>query len=878
MIEDIILTRGGNAFFQNIIKIYKGLTIKLIKEANMKDTASQSYLYRKYRNARLKYDDFETYKSELDLSSLKSNCPTLINTDEKAQYYLDNLDELTEQTDNYNEVLQYLDSLRKTVIDSYIETNEYYTTLMGIPNPNTGIIIKIIDRDLTTDLTDIDNIIRIPAHEVVYSKKPQTYNNLYILGGIDALIKENPDIEYLKYMKEPIDILKARESEQFDILRINDIEGIPINELENFYKAWNEVVKRMKRNYYVEDFEIRYNNYETLMFYLILFNAFSKYCSLVLNRYSVRNYSREELYSILDSYNLSNLNTLSDGTLAKIIDNIYDLIGKKGTEEVFNIILEIVGVQATSVRRYSLEKIYKIGQNRETFIDIDKGYYNNFDIKFTEKSVTKSEDRDLSIENIVEYDEITKNDLLWGGVIGLPSESANSIKKQFKHELMREKFSKIATKYFIVSYFDVLEDYHRQINDHLGLLFQIEKNTETKFLHDTKIEIDGETIVLDTLLVLIYWGMGTYYKIPNIDTIDIKTSLKDLYSVTDSMIYIDSRKISYINSAGVQEGFLIDFFNKNVKLPYFLNNKYDPSISPPIEDSLNITNNDIYTYHLKHLEDYKEIDFQDYIIKFNKDFGINTWGENLKKDIESNKQIISKINDKIFNSKTYYEYIFWKNVYDISVNDVSNILIASSSDYDPNVEKRTLKEYLEGNTPDLYKKLYGIYHVDQDKEKLFNKITEYADIIRKTINEKSDGSINIFYNKDLVENIDSILEELKTLMDEFSSMYSELHTVVKVNVFSDYPYNSMNMFYENALFIEEELQEYIEIKHFNNINYIDEKEFLIKMDHILEDPYTHMENDIDMSIQMKYEFNLIYEYSEDYPLDKIQYHNTHTVT
>ena len=95
------------------------------------------------------------------------------------------------------------------VIDTYVERNWYYRTLMGLPplNDHHWIYVKG-EKNIPED---------VPIHRMTVEQ----ISRLDIYGALDRIKRENPDKAYLDYLGvNAIDLVQARLARNFDILRL----------------------------------------------------------------------------------------------------------------------------------------------------------------------------------------------------------------------------------------------------------------------------------------------------------------------------------------------------------------------------------------------------------------------------------------------------------------------------------------------------------------------------------------------------------------------------------------------------------------------------------------------------------------------------------
>ena len=106
-----------------------------------------------------------------------------------------------------------------------------------------------------------------------------------------------------------------------------------------------------------------------------------------MRKFALANYTDQEIFDILDSYNLSNLKKVKMSILRKIIRQLPDLIELRGSDLIVEKLLDIVTDESVTIKRYYLTKIYNTNAEGRTIFDTTKTYDENVNVIFKEKII-----------------------------------------------------------------------------------------------------------------------------------------------------------------------------------------------------------------------------------------------------------------------------------------------------------------------------------------------------------------------------------------------------------------------------------------------------------------------------------------------------------
>ena len=750
-VENYFLSRDGRNLINKICNFLETLIIKIDTEAKEEETKESYLKWLQYKYAYEKNDDIFNYEygqsdiSEAGISLSLSNSKNLLNKD--------NVFKLCQKKDST--ALRLLEYLRSKCISEYVEPNTYYSQFQGIPRKGQEIYIT------NKDEIDGDPIL---INEVTLEKYPLTYDYLYMEGTLKTIKNDHPDYLYLNFIDNPISIYKVRSSQQFTILYYS--KGIlSDSELYNFFNAFNKTRVYIDSMVYVYGFENRYPMYSFLIEILLLEGTVLSFFNSYMDNYTLSNYSDQEIFDILDSYNLSSLKKVNIGVLRKIIKELPDLLEIKGSDLVIEKILDVVADNSITIKRYYLNKIYNVDAYNQTDIDSSKTYEENVDIVFKEKIIRKGA---VSVEEgTQDYHTFVESDDTWGGnTEGMSSSDKREIKEKFRKEILQMDFSNILTKYLTIS--AAVDAYSKQIELHnmIGLIWQFCQNNEM-----------DNFLVTDNLLF---------------DSYTIRPI--DLYAFI-------CRLISYMNGYSLSTSDIINTKNMNIDDILVLRNIEGTSkVLTEIKDGKTKV---ILPESLgsKRIIDIlgNDIDYNEYLVNFSSLTSLET----IMSEYDKNALIISKIHDKWVDSSTLDEAMAWECLMEQNRTNENFYILFDGYE--------RFSEFLNANCYEfsvyVNKQLSGSDFTYDYASILLNRATV---LFRDYISGKTDEILELstFDSSESSSDTVSYMKDLTLLFNEFLSIYTELHKIEYSQSISDYPYNKIKLlYYFTKEIIEEEYRD-----------------------------------------------------------------------
>lgn len=372
-------------------------------------------LFDEYKNAYNRTDSVSSYKfTTNDLKKYTEDIESIrymLRNPNSIRYYL-----TKEQLENL------LTLKRRETLSGYVELNNYYRTLMGLPNITWNNGAPKIDDSQIIYSPKVDGVdSKTPIHRL--SKSEQ--NILRNLGVLDV-IYETHGFEWIKYLGLEIDIMKLRTAKNFDIV----YSDYDIPQMDQFVDLYRDIRNNYMVNYYKEYDVYQYQFYEpTVCLHLIMTALASVNADSIFSL----QIDEKDLYTLFESFGLPKFK-FNKSYLLKLASKINTLLENKGTNYGLDNISKIF--DSISIFKYFLIK--KLKFNGANTITADTKNEDKYDLFFVrapllEDDVFKYSDKE---DNLIPFNKVVEQDPLWG------FEDDN-----LEKELMNEDFSFTESKY-----------------------------------------------------------------------------------------------------------------------------------------------------------------------------------------------------------------------------------------------------------------------------------------------------------------------------------------------------------------------------------------------------------------------------------------------
>lgn len=800
-IESILLSKNRDAF-DRLMTMFKSLVVKDQRLADEAETTESLSAYEEYCHA------YEGNDSILDYVFYRSDLVAAGFTEQQAsEYYIypRKLQTLVMYGDTTAKA--FIAKLRQSRVKAYTENNTYYRPFCGLPaSAEENILVENMDKSKETDPD------KILLHNVKYNIYPKTYNKLYYERTIDEIYKKY-DYLYLTFLENPMIPYTIRNKSNFDICYYNKT-ALNSNELNYFFEAYNTAKNEIVSIDYIDAFQNMYSAYESTMYMFILYYTFNLYCANSLERYAVRDYTDDEVYDVLDSNGLSNLKSLNMTLLKNIVKYLPDIKSFLGTQKIIDIIFDIVADKTLTVKRYYLNKKYKIDNAGNTVIK-DSGLYNDsVELVFKEKTIKQGSEASFVSDGEYPYDDIVIQDDTWGGTQGLELSEKQAIKTEMKKALLSANFSSIMTKYIglskIVDMYTKLTD----ATDKLGILYQANE-VRGNFMKDDTVIFNGMEIHCLSLYAawcLIYGTLNGAtdpdYIIKNQSTLEGIMKLRKNSSIAQDANSLGEISIDLGNGYSRQ---LKDYFTDEELSKLLVGYNYD-STTP----------------------------IQDIIAQY-----------------DDNYEIIKAIKSKLEDKSKFEEYEIWNTIYEANMTSVNiNSLFAG---YD------TYSSFIRQNDSDFYKYIEALSINSTTREELVKICTSLKNTYASYIKDVSNGSVELIIDENDASG-DQSLGDIAELFNQFTSCYTQLYSQDFHVGYDDPGENSLILLYAQMVekFISSE-SEFLELtqKLWHDTTFASDVAGYLELSHHISD-LLKSENYDEIVVEMELLRALMKESANDY--------------
>ena len=405
-----------NRLYKDIVHILNTLTIKYKYRADELETMESKEKADRYICALNGVDTFYQYADYSTEEYMKAGI-----TDENAiKYYKANRYEVPSEFQPKLLVLR-----RERELNEYVETNNYYRMLIGLPD--------LEDKDyiyVPKNLCEEFNIPEdMPVHEIADKLGKYYITLLNSVGFFDDIVAKYPEKEYLKHVgKNKITLSYARNAKNFAILSV-DQEGIMESTYREFIRSYEKARIYFMSTVYTYELRGVIPYYENLIALCIFIMAIQQVSVRSIKNATEREFYDEYMVKLLyETYGLPYFSKVDEDTQKQICQNLNLLIQNKATNKVILDIASILGFSDISIYQYYLIKEQNFDDKGRPIIK-KKKQVNTGTGKIEEiydQEAMKNiyfQKVDLKTENIkealtdpvnrVEYSEVTYYDPFW---------------------------------------------------------------------------------------------------------------------------------------------------------------------------------------------------------------------------------------------------------------------------------------------------------------------------------------------------------------------------------------------------------------------------------------------------------------------------------
>lgn len=354
-----------NSFKKYLIAIVPELVYKSVTQAEAEETAKSRLHGDQYIDARLRTGEFD---------SIRDGTISVEVLNRVGIYDPDIIDKINDDKYVIPERLRksVLELHRNNLIENYVEENNYYRMLYGLPNVgDSGIYLDPTELnsygyygDTQYDY-DNDNFDKLtPLH-----KLPSNVLLLMEAGGyLDELYTEysenvDNDVEYIKHLaSKKIDPFVSRMAGQYELLYVPTVDNAR-RFTKDFINYYEEARQYFLSQIYNFHYNTEYDFYEGYIGFFILVMAVQRTINSLFEVVVQRDfYDVETCRMFLDAYGVPFISTFTFNQQLALVKNLNILLMKKCTTTVLYDLLDILDYDRYSISKYLLVKQHKTEQ------------------------------------------------------------------------------------------------------------------------------------------------------------------------------------------------------------------------------------------------------------------------------------------------------------------------------------------------------------------------------------------------------------------------------------------------------------------------------------------------------------------------------------
>lgn len=567
------------------------------------ETLKKYDIFRLSKEGKAKFDLFDSYPAEV---LQKAGCNIALIPD-----YINDKNKIPESRRNsvVNNMMEYY-------IDNYIETNDYYRMLMGLP-PMGYEDIYVTDWNVPDEVS-ID--LSVPVHKM-------TIEDINILRKykIDKeIISEDPiNRKFINYIGLNLDNYTIRKAPRFAVLYVPSIDNSSIRDM---YIDKLEVFRLYTlRTVYSEAYVYNSDYYDSFI------SAFIVLQSMINIITRVQEFvARKEIFDIRVVQYLFEMNgvdffeNIPLKYQIRLVKNLHTLLKVKSTRKCMLEICSLFGFSNITIFKYYLlrdrninaetkeyEKEYKTLLTEDGKSIIEEDYDKNYSLKFFKLPLDADVDSFIREKsNYVDYDELTYGDESWDGGLEHSEIKSQILAKEFNYT--RTKYISIETLYDITKISIQQAYFFNILYDDVFLEDLIKVNIP--FIDPNEQFRVADLFTFLNVLSYIYYGiaddiMETQSKILYINGFNFKADLAELSSYISYYAYkntenTETKLKTLLNKYNIPKNSLLSM---NQLMDLFINNLEVRDAL--VEGMYNADNKRIYDIYKKLYESLMEIQY-----------------------------------------------------------------------------------------------------------------------------------------------------------------------------------------------------------------------------------------------------------------------------
>ena len=476
-----------NRVYQDFMVIIEKSVIKMNTLADVYETLEIRKAADAFVRASLAEDVFETY---LRYDEYSVGVVMGLTDEDEIEEYASKPRTIPEK---YRE--QLLIRQRKKIISEYVEENNYYRQMLGLPN------IEEKEEDFIYLDPTIAEEYNLPSDVPVHEFTDPQLSILESVGLLSDLIDKYPTKGYLKFLgPNKVDLVIARTASNFGIIKI------PTAISDTMFNSFTLIYDQCREYYmscvYIKEYRDTIDYYDNFIGIMIMLmtmqQIMSRQISYIIERDFFDDYSIKILF---DNYGVPYHTNMDPSTRKILVQRLNLLILDKGTNEVIYNIGQILGYDKLQIYKYYLIKEQKFDIDGTPIVEYKEDpitgetvldYEKMFDIYFQKVEIRDLDTYKSIIDHTmnVSYRQIVQNDPFWVE------------DDEFYKELYESEYNFMETKYLGVS---VSYKMTNIIFENIHVLRMIlDKKDEISFIKVDlpKISLNTEIPLFDAIVTL----------------------------------------------------------------------------------------------------------------------------------------------------------------------------------------------------------------------------------------------------------------------------------------------------------------------------------------------------------------------------------------
>ena len=513
-----------------------------------------------YKNAVNATDTLAAYTYTLNDLAQFTQDPVALNT---MYYNYETIPTILTE-DQQRELLAFK---RENARNAYVEYNNYYRTLLGLP-PMIKNSNNLLSADTTKFLKVTTPIIGVDISKPVHLYTETEKKALSVSGVLKRLIRENPKLEYLFYLDKNIDIIDARAKFEYEVIWIDT----DVSDMAKFYDHYRLVLNHHMTTSYSEYDAATYDFYEPLQCLQLIMTTLAHVAAYEpRNSIDSQTINEAEIYNLFQTYGLPKFN-FSLKYLNEIAARINGLTMRKGTKAVIQNISDMFN-EITIFKYFIVKRLVNKG---ETSIDglSDSDKYELYYVR-TPLGVDDPYPYVQDNANLIPFEKVAKSDARWGDGTG---DILEKDIKEMDFSYAEGKYLGLDDRVNLATFSLEIAHFYRYVIEHKETFKNIKFYIETADYNATLFELITYLQCLifrklkvrpdipDTLSSVLYM-----YSIKNhINYEELKLKFKNHFRFTKyNTINIDAF-IDLLDGKKYNMGDVIDAFEVNYNLILFL--------------------------------------------------------------------------------------------------------------------------------------------------------------------------------------------------------------------------------------------------------------------------------------------------------------------